>query len=154
MSSIHSSETRLLYLLSKINNCCPSPSIYPRNRHSSFIYPWENHNCLHSSSCHTISVLYCAHLFMKCFLGISNFLEEFSNLTHSIVPLFLCIDHWGRLSYLPCYSLEPLAYSKKSLLTSAVVHLFSWVRWFFWRHQLRAYQFLALRRTNFHFPFP
>ena len=38
---------------------------------------------------------------MKCSLGISNFLEEISSLPHSIVsPLFLCIDCWGRLSYL------------------------------------------------------
>ena len=31
---------------------------------------------------------------------ISNFLEEISSLSHSSFPLFLCIDHWGRLSYL------------------------------------------------------
>ena len=37
---------------------------------------------------------------MKCSLGISNFLEEFSSLSHSIFPPFLCIDHWGSLSYL------------------------------------------------------
>ena len=38
---------------------------------------------------------------MKCSLGISNFLEEISSLSHSIFsPLFLCIDRWGRLSYL------------------------------------------------------
>ena len=37
---------------------------------------------------------------MKCSLGISNFLEEISSLSHSIVFLFLCTDHWGRLSYL------------------------------------------------------
>ena len=39
---------------------------------------------------------------MKCSLGISHFLEEISSLAHSIfcLPLFLCIDHWGRLSYL------------------------------------------------------
>ena len=37
---------------------------------------------------------------MKCSIDISNFLEEISSLYHSIVPLFLCIDHWGRLSYL------------------------------------------------------
>ena len=36
---------------------------------------------------HTISVLYCAHLCMKCSLGISNFLEEFSSLSHSTVFL-------------------------------------------------------------------
>ena len=38
---------------------------------------------------------------MKYSLGISNFLEEISSLSHSIFfPLFLCTDHWGRLSYL------------------------------------------------------
>ena len=46
---------------------------------------------------HTISVFYRAHLCMKCSLGISNFLEEIS---FCCFPLFLCIDHWGRLSYL------------------------------------------------------
>ena len=30
----------------------------------------------------TISVLYCAHLYMKCSLGISNFLEEISIFSH------------------------------------------------------------------------
>ena len=34
------------------------------------------------------SVLYRAHLCMKCPLGISNFLEEISNLSHSIVFLY------------------------------------------------------------------
>ena len=37
---------------------------------------------------------------MKCSLGISNFLEEISSLPFYCFPLFLCIDHWGRLSYL------------------------------------------------------
>ena len=37
---------------------------------------------------------------MKCFLTISHFLEKVSNLSHSIVFLFLCTDHWGRLFYL------------------------------------------------------
>ena len=32
--------------------------------------------------------------------GISNFLEEISSLPHSIIFLYLCTDHWGRLSYL------------------------------------------------------
>ena len=36
----------------------------------------------------TISVLYCAHLCMKCSLGTSDFLEAISSLSHSIV--FLC----------------------------------------------------------------
>ena len=34
------------------------------------------------------SVLYCAHLCLKCSLGISDFLEDISSLSHSIV--FLC----------------------------------------------------------------
>ena len=37
---------------------------------------------------------------MKCSLGIFHFIEEISNLSHSVVFLFLCTDHWGRLSYL------------------------------------------------------
>ena len=37
---------------------------------------------------------------MKSSLGISNFLEEISSLSHSSVFLLLCIDRWGRLSYL------------------------------------------------------
>ena len=41
------------------------------------------------------------HLCMKCSLGISNFLEDISTLSHSIVfLLFLCIVHLRRLSYL------------------------------------------------------
>ena len=35
---------------------------------------------------------------MKCSLGISNFLEE--SFPFYCFPLFLCINHWGRLSYL------------------------------------------------------
>ena len=38
-------------------------------------------------------------LCLKCSLGISNFLEEISGLSHSIVFL-PCTDHCGRLSYL------------------------------------------------------
>ena len=37
---------------------------------------------------------------MKSSFDISNFLEEISSLSHSVVFLFLSIDHWGRLSYL------------------------------------------------------
>ena len=54
-----------------------------------------------------ISVLYCAHLCMKSSLGISNFLEEISSLSHSIVFLyfFALIAEEGFLIS-PCYSLE------------------------------------------------
>ena len=38
-------------------------------------------------------VLYWAHLCMKCSLGISNFLEEISGLSHSLV--FLYFFHWS-----------------------------------------------------------
>ena len=49
---------------------------------------------------------YCVHLCMKYSLGISDYLEEISSLSHRF-PLFVCIIHLGRLSYFsPCYSLE------------------------------------------------
>ena len=56
---------------------------------------------------HTISVLYRAHLCMKCSFGISNFLEEISSLSHSVVCLyfFALIAEEGFLIS-PCYSLE------------------------------------------------
>ena len=56
---------------------------------------------------HTISVLYCAHLCMKCSLGMSNFLEEISSLSHSVVSLyfFALITEEGFLIS-PCHSLE------------------------------------------------
>ena len=38
--------------------------------------------------CFCRSVLYCAHLCLKCSLGISNFLEEISSLFHSFVFLY------------------------------------------------------------------
>ena len=45
------------------------------------------------------SILYFAHLCMKYSLGISNFPEEISSLSHSIIFLFLCIVHKQKLSY-------------------------------------------------------
>ena len=51
-----------------------------------------------SASVRSISILYCAHLCMKYSLGISHFLEE--SFPFCCFPLFLCIDHWRRLSYL------------------------------------------------------
>ena len=41
---------------------------------------------------------------MKYSLGISNFLEENSSLSHSYFPLFLCIDHREKLSYVSLHS--------------------------------------------------
>ena len=54
-----------------------------------------------------ISVPYCAHLCMKCSLGISDFLEEISSLSHSVVFLyfFALITEEGFLIS-PWYSLE------------------------------------------------
>ena len=37
----------------------------------------------------TMSILYCSHSCMKCFLDFSNFLEEISILSHSVVFLYL-----------------------------------------------------------------
>ena len=72
---------------------------------------------------HTISVLYCAHLCMKCFLGISNFLEEISSLSHSIVFLyfFALITEEGFLIS-PCYSLELCIQITISFLFSFAFH--------------------------------
>ena len=72
----------------------------------SFLYSSSVYSCylfLISSA----SVLYCAHLCMKCFLGSSNFLEEISSLSHSIVFLYLfaLFTEEGFLIS-PCYSLE------------------------------------------------
>ena len=60
------------------------------------------HPFLISSACqvYTASVLYCAHLCMKYSLGVFNFLEKISSFPFYCFPLFLCIDHLGRLSYL------------------------------------------------------
>ena len=53
---------------------------------------------------HTISALYCAHLCMKCSLGISNFLEEISSLSHSIAFLyFFALTTEEGFLISPCY---------------------------------------------------
>ena len=76
----------------------------------SFLYSYSVYSChlLISSvsvrSIHTISVLYCAHLCMKFSLGISNFLEEISSLSHSIVFCALITQEGFLIS--PCYCLE------------------------------------------------
>ena len=55
---------------------------------------------------HTISVLYCAHLCMKCSFGISDFLEEISSLSHSIFLYFFALNTEEGLLTSPCSSLE------------------------------------------------
>ena len=56
---------------------------------------------------HTVSVLYHAHLFIKISLGISDFLEEISSLSHSTIFLyfFALFTEEGFLIF-PCYSSE------------------------------------------------
>ena len=63
---------------------------------------------------------------MKCSLGISNFLEEISNLSYSIVFLyfFALITEEGFLIS-PCYPLELCLQMGISLLFSFVFHLLS-----------------------------
>ena len=72
---------------------------------------------------HTISVLYRAHRCMKCSLGISNFLEEISSLSHSIVFLyfFALVTEEGFLIS-PSYSLELCIQMGISFLFSFAFH--------------------------------
>ena len=79
------------------------------------------------SSVQQSSVLYCAHLCMKCFLGISNFLEEISRLSHSIVffYFFALITEEGFLIS-PCCSLEPCLPMGIAFLFSFVFRFFSY----------------------------
>ena len=53
--------------------------------YSSSVYSCHIFLISSASVVHTVSVLYWTHLCMKCSLGISNFLEEISSLSHSIV---------------------------------------------------------------------
>ena len=61
---------------------------------TSFLYRSSVYFCylflISSASVRSIpfSAFYCVHLCMKCSLGISNFLEEISSLSHSIVFLY------------------------------------------------------------------
>src|SRR5574338_195642 len=75
---------------------------------------------------HTISVLYRAHLCMKCSFGISDFLEEISSLSHSVVFLyfFALIAEEGFLIS-SCYSLELCIQMLISFLFSFAFHFSS-----------------------------
>ena len=66
-----------------------------------------------------------AHVYMKCSFGISDFLKEISSLSHCCFPLFLCIVHLRRLSYLSCYSLELFIQILISFLFSFAFHFSS-----------------------------
>ena len=84
---------------------------------------------------HTISVLYRAHIFMKCSLGISDFLQEISSLSHSVVFLYfftLITEESFLIS--PCYSLELCIQMGTSFLFSFAFHFSSFhsyanIRW-------------------------
>ena len=84
----------------------------------SFLYSSSVYSChlflISSASVRSLlSILYCAHLCMKCSLDISNFLEEISSLSHSIVFLyfFALITEEGFLIS-PYYSLVPSLHGK------------------------------------------
>ena len=100
-----------------------------------------HHFLISSASVRFISSLfYCAHLCMKCSLGISNFLEEISSLSHSIVFLYL---HWSlRKAFL-------------SLLAILWNSAFKWVYLFFSPLPLAFLLFTTVCRasSNNHFAF-
>ena len=54
----------------------------------SFLYSSSVYSYHFFCFCFYISVLNCAHLFIKCSLGVSNFLEEISSLSLSVVFLY------------------------------------------------------------------
>ena len=71
-------------------------------------------------------MLFRSHLFIKCSLGSSNFLEEISSLSHSVVLLyfFALIAEEGFLTA-PSYSLELCIYMGISFLFSFAFHFSS-----------------------------
>ena len=80
-----------------------------------------------SASVRSISLLlYCAHLCMKCSLGISNFLEEISRLSHSVAFLYFfpLITEEGFLISL-CDPLELYIQMGISFLFSFAFYFFS-----------------------------
>ena len=95
----------------------------------SFLYSSSVYSChlfLSSASVRSvISVLYWTHVCMKCSLGISNFLEEISCLSHSVVFLyfFALIAKEGFIIS-SCYSLELCIQMGISLLFSFAFHFF------------------------------
>jgi len=88
--------------------------------HSQFYFP------LPTNIHYNISVLYRAHLCMKCSFGISDFLEEISSLSHSVVFLyfFALIAEEGFLIS-SCYSLELCIQMFISFLFSFAFHFSS-----------------------------
>ena len=70
---------------------------------------------------------------MKYSLGISDFLEEVSSLSHSIVFLSLCIDHWGRLSSLSLLFFRTL-HSNGYIFPFLLCLSLFFPQWFIWCH--------------------
>ena len=62
---------------------------------------------------------------MKCSLGISNFLEEISSLSHSIVLCFFSLITEEGFLISPCYSLELCLQMDMSFLFSLTFHFSS-----------------------------
>ena len=93
----------------------------------SFLYSSSVYCChlflVSSASVRSISVLYRTHLCMKCYFGISNFLEAISSLSHFVVFLyfFALITEEGFLIS-PCYSLELCIQMGMSFLFSFAFH--------------------------------
>ena len=91
----------------------------------SFLYNSSVYSCHLFFFClvHTIPVLYWAHFCIKCSLGISNFLEEISRLSHSVVFLyfFAFLAEEGFLNT-PGYSLELWIQMEISFLFSFAFH--------------------------------
>ena len=86
----------------------------------SFLYSSSVYSChLFLISSVSVFVLYWAHLCRKYSLGISNFLEEMSSVSHSIVFLyfFALITEEGFLLS-PCYSLELALITEEGFLIS------------------------------------
>ena len=82
-------------------------SFFNTKKKRSYVYSCYLFLISSASQVHTISVLYCAHLCMKCSLGISNFLEKISSLSHSIIFLyFFALIIWAGFLISPCYALE------------------------------------------------
>ena len=80
-----------------------------------------------SASVSTISVLYRAHLCMKCSLGIFNFLEEISSLFHSLVFL-ISLHSMLRKAFLSLLSiLWNSAFKWVYLSFSPLLFTFSWL---------------------------
>ena len=96
----------------------------------SFLNSFSVYSCylllISSASVRPFSVLYWAHLCMKCSLGISSFLKEISILYSSVVFLyfFTLIAEEGFLIS-PCYSLELYIQMGISFLFSFAFHFSS-----------------------------